>query len=76
MKLESLALAQPFATGFDRVAYCASDEEVRLVAQGETTEVMTQRKAEDVESARPVYSTTFYVGLRIEARQRAWISKY
>ena len=53
-----------------------SDEEVHLVTQGETTEAITQQKAEDVEGARPLYSTTFYVGLGIEARQHAWISKY
>ena len=77
--VESLTLAHPFVRGFDQVAYCVSDEEVRLVAQGETTEAIAKRKAEEiegVEGARPVYSTTFYVGLGIEAKQRAWISKY
>ncbi len=56
-----------------------SDEEARLVAQGETTEAIENRKAEDIEGiegARPVYSTTFYVGFAIEAKQRAWSSKY
>ncbi|KAF8272467.1 Poly(A) polymerase central domain-containing protein [Lactarius quietus] len=70
--VESLHLAHPFIKGFDQVAYCVSDEEVRLVAQGETTEAIAERKAEDiegVEGARPVYSTTFYVGLGIEAKQ-------
>lgn len=77
--VESLTLAHPFTKGFDHVAYCVSDEEVRLVAQGESTEAIAKRKAEDiegVEGARPVYSTTFYVGLGIEAKQRAWIGKY
>lgn len=75
MKLElvdSLTLAHPFIKGFEQVAYCVSDEEVRLVAQGETTEAIAKRKAEDiegVEGARPVFSTTFYVGLGIEAKQ-------
>ena len=76
--VESLTLAHPFTKGFDHVAYCVSDEEVRLVAQGESTEAIAKRKAEDiegVEGARPVYSTTFYVGLGIEAKQRAWIGK-
>jgi poly(A) polymerase len=82
MKLElteSLTLAHPFIKGFDQVAYCASDDEIRLVAQGDTTPAIAKRKAEDIEGiegARPVYSTTFYVGLGIEAKQRAWISKY
>ncbi|KAI0268152.1 poly-A polymerase [Gloeopeniophorella convolvens] len=70
--VESLTLAHPFIKGFEQVAHCISDEEVRLVAQGETTEVLAKRKAEDiegVEGAQPVYSTTFYVGLGIEAKQ-------
>jgi hypothetical protein len=81
MKLElteSLTLAHPFIKGFDQVAYCVSDDEIRLVAQGDTTPAIAKRKAEDIEGiegARPVYSTTFYVGLGIEAKQRAWISK-
>jgi poly(A) polymerase len=77
--VESLTLAHPFIKGFDQVAYCTSDDEIRLVAQGETTPVIAKRKFEDiegVEGARPVYSTTFYVGLGIEAKQRAWISKH
>ena len=81
MKLElteSLTLAHPFIKGFEQVAYCVSDDEIRLVAQGDTTPVIAKRKAEDIEGiegARPVFSTTFYVGLGIEAKQRAWISK-
>jgi len=70
--VESLTLAHPFIKGFDQVAYCTSDDEIRLVAQGETTPVIAKRRSEDiegVEGARPVYSTTFYVGLGIEAKQ-------
>ena len=79
MKLElvkSLTLAQPFVKSFDQVAYCVSDEEARLVVQGGTTEAIAKRKAEDVEGVRPVYSTTFYVGLGMKTKQRAWLSKY
>lgn len=77
--VESLTLAHPFVKGFEQVAYCVSDEEIRLVAQGEMSPAIAKRKAEDIEGtegARPVYSTTFYVGLGIEAKQRGWISKY
>jgi poly(A) polymerase len=75
MKLElteSLTLAHPFIKGFEQVAYCVSDDEIRLVAQGDTTPAIAKRKAEDIEGiegARPVFSTTFYVGLGIEAKQ-------
>ena len=77
--VESLTLAHPFVKGFDQVAYCVSDEEARVVAKGETTEVIAKRKVEHiegVEGARPVYSTTFYVGLGIKARQRVWVGEY
>lgn len=73
--VESLTLAHPFIKGFEQVAFCISPEEVRQVAQGETSEAIVKRKREDiegVEGARPVYSTTFYIGLAIEAKQRAW----
>lgn len=78
MKLEyvdSLALAHPFIKGFDQVLYCFSDEEVHLVAQGEISDVIAKRKKEDIEDkegASAVYSTTFYIGLAIEPKQRAF----
>ena len=76
--VETLTIAHPFTKGFDQVAYCVSDDEIRVVAQGETTPVVAKRKAEDtegIEGARTVYSTTFYVGFGIETRQRAWIGE-
>jgi poly(A) polymerase len=76
MKLEyvdSLMLAHPFVKGFEQVSYCISDEEVRAVAQGEISETIAKRKKEDIEGkegAGPVYTTTFYVGLAVEPKQR------
>ncbi len=52
MKLElteSLTLAHPFIKGFEQVAYCISDDEIRLVAQGDTTPAIAKRNAEDIE---------------------------
>jgi poly(A) polymerase len=77
MKLEyvdSLTLAHPFVKGFEQVSHCTSEEEVRAVAQGEVSEAIKKRKQEDVEGvdgASAVYSTTFYIGLAIEPKQRA-----
>lgn len=77
MKLEyvdSLTLAHPFIKGFEQVSYCLSEEEVRSVAQGEISEAVAKRKPEDIqgkEGAKTVHSTTFYIGLAIEAKQRA-----
>jgi len=74
MKLEyvdSLILAHPFVKGFDQVAYCLSEDEVRVVAQGEISDVIANRKKEDIEGkegATPVYFTTFYIGLAIEPK--------
>ena len=76
MKLEyvdSLILAHPFIKGFDQVSYCLSEEEVRAVAQGEISDAIASRKKEDIEGkegAGPVYTTTLYIGLAIEPKQR------
>jgi poly(A) polymerase len=78
MKLEyvdSLTLAHPFVKGFEQVHYCLTDEEVRCVAQGEISDAVAKRKKDDVdgkEGVSPVYSTTFYIGLAIEPKLRAW----
>lgn len=75
MKLEfvdSLQLAHPFIKGFEQISYCLSEEEVRAVAQGEISEAVAKRKKEDIEGkegASQVHSTSFYIGLAIEAKQ-------
>ena len=72
--VESLALAHPFIKGFEQVSYCMNDEEVRAVAQGEISETIAKRKKEDIENkegSSTVYSTTFYIGLAVEPKQRA-----
>lgn len=80
MKLEyvdSLTLAHPFIKGFEQLLYCLTDEEARLVAQGEISDAVLKRKKEDIEGKEGggvVYSTTFYIGLQIEPKQgnRQW----
>ncbi|KAA1466552.1 Poly(A) polymerase [Dentipellis sp. KUC8613] len=70
--VESLTLIHPFTKGFEQVSYCLSETEVRAVAQGETNEEIQKRKKEDIEGkegASTVYTTTFYIGLAIEAKQ-------
>ena len=83
MKLEyvdTLTLAHPFVKGFTQVSYCLTDEEMRAAAQGEISEAVAKRKKEDLEGhegANTVYSTTFYIGLAIEPKQRTydhWVS--
>ena len=76
MKLEfvdALILAHPFIKGFDRILYCLTDEEVRACALGDVSEAVNKRKKEDIEckeGASSVYTTTFYIGLMIEPKQR------
>ncbi|ETW84100.1 hypothetical protein HETIRDRAFT_472544 [Heterobasidion irregulare TC 32-1] len=69
--VETLLLAHPFVKGFEHVSYCLSQQEVRLVAQGEVGDTFSKRKKDDLEGkdVSPVYTTTFYIGLAIEARQ-------
>ena len=72
--VESLTLAHPFIKGFDQVSYCLNEEEIRSVASGQISEAIARRTADDiikVEGAKAVYTTTFYIGLLIEAKQRA-----
>lgn len=79
MKLEyvdSLTLAHPFTKGFEQTIICLTDEEVRAVAQGDISDAVGKRKKEDVEGkegASTVCTTTFYIGLAIEPKQRALI---
>lgn len=78
MKLEyvdSLTLAHPFIKGFDQTSYCLDDAEVRACASGDIPEVVARRKKEDIEGkegASVVHTTTFYIGLAIEPKQRTY----
>ena len=71
--VDSLTLAHPFVKGFDQVLHCLSSEEVQRVAQGDISDATASRKREDIDGkddASTVYSTTFYIGLAIEPKQR------
>jgi len=78
--VESLVIAHPFIKGFDQEMYCLTDEEIRAVAEGEISAAVLKRKKEDCEGkeGRVVYTTTFYIGLAVEPKQRQpsvfWIS--
>ena len=72
--VESLALAHPFIKGFEQVSYCIGEEEIHHVAEGDISEAVAKRKKEEIEGkedSKVVYSTTFYIGLAIEPKQRA-----
>ena len=71
--VESLVIAHPFIKGFDQEMYCLTDEEVLAVAEGEISAAVLTRKKEDCEGkegSRVVYTTTFYIGLVVEPKQR------
>ncbi|KAL1921740.1 uncharacterized protein VTP21DRAFT_10382 [Calcarisporiella thermophila] len=85
MKLEiaeGVLLAHPYVTCFDKIHYCANDEEATAAASGETvpgTKNMPKSKEEGKEDAeriekeggRIVYTSTFYIGLCIEPKTAA-----
>lgn len=79
MKLENsgdamLDIAHPFVKGFEQVAYCLTEEEVRLAAQGDWTDELKARTEADVagkEGAKTIWTMTFYIGLQIKPKQRA-----
>ena len=79
MKLEpvdSLIRAHPFIHGFDQVSYCLNESEVKAVVQGDISDAVASRKAEDIEGkegARTVYTTCFYIGLAIKPKPRMFI---
>jgi len=70
--VESLVIAHPFIKGFDQEVYCLTDEEVRAVAEGEISAAVLKRKKGDCDGkdGRVVYTTTFYIGLAVEPKQR------
>ncbi|CDZ97133.1 poly polymerase [Phaffia rhodozyma] len=79
MKLENageamLDIAHPFVKGFEQVAYCLNEDEVRMAAQGEATEEMKARSKESIEGkeaegARAIWTMTFYIGLEVKPKQ-------
>ena len=72
--VDSLTLAHPFVKGFEQSLHCLNEEEVRTCASGEVPEVVLRRKKEDIEEkegSSTIYTTTFYIGLAIEPKQRA-----
>ncbi|KAJ7661167.1 Poly(A) polymerase central domain-containing protein [Mycena rosella] len=70
--VDGLTLAHPFIKGFNQTLYCLTNEEVRLAAQGESSEAVLKRTKGNIEGKAGggvVYSTTFYIGLLIEPKR-------
>lgn len=77
--VESLTLAHPFIKGFDQTLYCLNEDEVRHSASGDPSEAVLRRKKSDMEGkegASVIYTTTFYVGLAVERKQRMLLSLF
>ena len=73
--LESLEIVHPFIKGFEQTLHCLNAEEVSAVAQGKISDLVAKRKKEDIEGkegAKTVYSTSFYIGLQVIPKQRAF----
>ncbi|KAF0484400.1 PolyA polymerase [Gigaspora margarita] len=83
-KLESigsLALAHPFAKGFNKIHHCINDQMVKDVMRGvfDSTSINDKNDTElsqniqdvtDTANIRVIYTTTFYIGLEIESGSR------
>ena len=70
--VESLVIAHPFIKGFNQEVFCLTEEEFRAVAEGEISPAALKRKKDDCvgKEGRMVYTTTFYIGLAVEPKQR------
>jgi poly(A) polymerase len=69
--VESLQLVHPFIPGFDQLHYVIGEVELNAVTAGDISEIVTKRTAQDVENVeggKAIYSTTFYIGLRVEPK--------
>ena len=81
MKLElvdSLQLVHPFVKGFEQQHYVIGEAELNAVSAGEISEAVAKRTAQDiegVEGGKLIYSTTFYIGLRVEPKPGAHFKK-
>jgi poly(A) polymerase len=67
-------VAHPYNKGFDRIHLCKSPEEIDQVFQGDLRCQLTEEEASKVEipkdsadGPRLIYTTTYYVGLQLEA---------
>lgn len=75
MKLEYvdfLVIAHPYIKGIDQETFCLTDEEFRAVAEGEIQPSALKWKKEECEGkgGRMLYTSTFYIGLAVEPKQR------
>jgi poly(A) polymerase len=71
--VDTLQLAHPFVDGTTRVNYCLSTEESHIVMTGEVPSDIASRTKEEYEekpNVLKVYTTSFFVGLMIEPKDR------
>ncbi|CAG8679175.1 12471_t:CDS:2, partial [Racocetra fulgida] len=76
---ENLALAHPFVKGFDKIYHCTSDQMATDVMHGifDSTSTSDKNSTElsqngtEPATVRDIYTTTFYVGLDINPRDRS-----
>ncbi|KAH9943189.1 polymerase [Epithele typhae] len=69
--VDALKLAHPFIKGFESVYYCLSEEEAQAITRGEIPEAVSKRTKEDIEgkdSAKVMYTTSFFVGLMLKPK--------
>lgn len=71
--VDTLSLAHPFVDGFDRINYCLTSDESQIVMTGELPADIAARTKEEYND-RPnllkVYTTSFFIGLMVEPKDR------
>lgn len=69
--VEILNLAHPFVKGFDKVYYCASEQEANDILESRTVREKNSNvstpNGTDINIA--IHTTTFYIGLQIIPRE-------
>ena len=75
--VDTLSLAHPFVDGFDRVNYCVTSDESQIIMTGELpADIAARTKEECGENPNllKVYTTSFFIGLMVEPRDRQCLS--
>ena len=68
-------MAHPFTKGIERTFHCKSEGDLDAVTRGHISPSIAKQTAEDIKGSsvgRTVYTTTFYIGLGVKPKQRAY----
>ena len=73
--VEGITVAHPFTQGIEHTFHCKSEEDLDAVTRGHISPSIAKQTIEDIKGSsagRTVYTTTFYIGLGVKPKQRAY----